>query len=148
MSRPAGRMQEAGRNEFFGRIVREILSLDPAIRWVALEEAGYPPRWVWHDPEEGQLRLGTGAHADELLDPLILVLAEGRDELYGAGDGSPSQPLRFVLLAYDGWVQIAARWRRDAHVSVGVASTADAYRLGRKLASLLDGHRNGRVVAR
>lgn len=120
--------------EFFRRIVRDVLSLDRAIRWVAFEQAGQPPRWVSRDPENGKFRVGTGSCNDEMLDPLILILAEGRHEIYG--QGSSLRPVRFVLVAYDDLVHIGVRCGPDSHISVGVDPSADAYGLAAKVADI------------
>lgn len=69
--------------DFLGRILTDILALDSRIQWVAIEEAGRPPRWVWRDLAQGGLLAGTGACGNELLDPLILILAEGPEAIYG-----------------------------------------------------------------
>jgi len=122
---------------FFSRIVRDVLAIDRAIRWVAFEEAGHEPRWVSRDLESGKLWVGTGSRGDGLLDPLILVLAERRDELYG--HGSVVRSLRFVILAYDGLIQVAAPCGPDAHISVGIDPAANVYALAEKLASLAAG---------
>lgn len=121
-------------NKFFKRIVKDVLVLDRRIRWVAFEEAGQPPRWVSRNPVDGRLSVGTGGCGDELLDPLVLVLAEGREEIYG--HGSTSRPLRFLILVYKDLVQIATRCGPDSHISVGMDPGADASGLAEKLASL------------
>ncbi len=119
--------------EPFRHIVRDVLSLDRAVRWVAFEQAGQPPRWVSRDPESGKFLVGTGSCNDELLDPLILILAEGRHEIYE--QRSSLRPVRFVLVAYDDLVQIAVRCGPDSHISIGVDPSADVYRLAAKLAN-------------
>jgi hypothetical protein len=106
---------------------------------VALEEAGCAPRWAWRDPESGKLCVGeTTSNNDELVDPLLLMLAEGRDDLYGDSMNANERHLLFVVLAYADMAQIVARFGRDAHVSVATDEHVDAYRLGTRLAKLLD----------
>jgi len=122
----------------FKRIATDVLALDRRIRWVAFEEAGHPPCWVWRDPVDGGLSVGAGACGSELLDPLILILAEGREEIYGRG--SVSHPLRFLILVYNDLIQIAVRSGPDSHVAVGVDPTADACTLAEKLAEMVAGH--------
>jgi hypothetical protein len=125
-------------NDAFRRIVKEVLALDRRIRWVAFEEAGQPPRWVSRNPADSRLSVGTSGCGDELLDPLILVLAEEREEIYG--HGSTRRPLRFLMLVYNDLVQIAARCGPDSHVSVGMDPATDAYALAEKLAGLVAEH--------
>ncbi len=118
-------------------VVTDVLALDRAIRWVTFEEAGHAPRWVSRDVANGRIWVGASSCGDELLDPLVLVLAERRDEIYG--HGSVARPLRFLILAYDGLIQIAARCGSDSHinvVNVGIDPAADLYTLAAKLASL------------
>lgn len=122
----------------FKRIVTDVLALDRRIRWVAFEEAGRPPRWVWRNPADGGLSVGAGTCGSELLDPLILILAEGREEIYGRG--SASHPLRFLILVYNDLIQIAVRSGPDSHVAVGTDPTADACTLAEKLAEVVAGH--------
>jgi len=136
--KPAQRAHRALRDDAFRRIVKEVLALDRRIRWVAFEEAGQPPRWVWRNPADGRLSVGAGGCGDELFDPLILVLAEGREEIYG--HGSTSRPLRFLILVYRDLVQIATRCGPDSHISVGMDPGADASGLAEKLANLAAPH--------
>jgi len=63
----------------FALLAREVFALDTAIQWFALEKAGREPCCAWRDAE-------TGPDA-ELVDPFVLMLAEGRDGLYGRGKG-------------------------------------------------------------
>jgi hypothetical protein len=74
----------------------------------------------------------------ELVDPLVLMLAEGRDGLYGQEERRNPHRLLFVVLAYADLVQIVARFGRSDHVGVAVNRYADVYTLGRKLTELLD----------
>jgi hypothetical protein len=121
----------------FGLLAQEVFSLDAAIEWVALEEAGREPRWAWRDSENGILYSGTTTNDAELVDPLLLMLAEGHDNLHGQGADTYLHRLLFVVLAYADLVQIVARFGLDAHVSVAVERRADAYTLGTRLADLL-----------
>jgi len=117
----------------FEALAQQVLSLDAGVEWVALEEAGREPRWAWRDPETGCLYAGTTTNDAQVVDPLLLMLAEGRDEV----DVNPC-PLLFVVLAYSDIVQIIVRLGTFAHVSVAVSPGIDAYVLGARLSNLLD----------
>ena len=122
----------------FGRLARHVLSLDSAIEWVALEEAGREPRWAWRDSETGDLCAGSAIGNAQVADPLLFMLAEGGDDLHGEEmTGNPHSVL-FVVLVYAEVVQIVARLRPNAHVTVAAAPGVDPYVLGTKLTSLLD----------
>lgn len=126
----------------FGILTQEIFSLDAAIRWFALEEAGREPRWAYRDLITGELRGATTMTNAELVDPLLLMVAEGRDALYGSDALANPHRLRFVVLAYADLVQIIARLGRSAYISVAIDPSTDAYLLGAKLANLLEQHQN------
>ncbi len=138
MSPPHSKCTTRSTEEAFGRIAREVFSLDPGIRWVALEQAGCAPRWARRNSESGKLCVGEATANEELVDPLLLMLAEGRDDLYGESMNPNARNLLFVVLAYADIVQIVARAGRDAHVSLAADEHVDAYGLGTKLAQLLD----------
>ena len=74
----------------------------------------------------------------ELVDPLVLMLAEGRDGLYGQEESRNARGLRFVVLAYADFVEIVARFGQHDYAGVAVNRHADVYTLGRKLNELLD----------
>jgi hypothetical protein len=122
----------------FGLLAQKIFSLDAAIEWVALEEAGREPRWAWRDPETGRLCAGMTTDNAELVDPLLLMLAEGRDDLYGDETSANPHHLLFVVLAYADLVRIVAWFGPEAHISVAFAPGTDAYALGTRLIKLLD----------
>jgi hypothetical protein len=122
----------------FRLLAQEVLSLDAGIRWIALEEAGREPRWAWRDPETGRLCTATTTGSANLVDPLLLMLAEGRDELYGHEAITNPHRLLFVVLAYTDLVQVVARFGLNSHVSVATDCRADVYTLGTRLADLLD----------
>jgi hypothetical protein len=65
----------------FMALAQQVFMLDPAITWVALEEAGREPRWAWRDLVTGRLCAGMATASAELVDPLLLMRAEGRDDL-------------------------------------------------------------------
>jgi hypothetical protein len=122
----------------FGLLMREIFALDSAVHWIALEQAGREPRWAWRDSNTGQLYAGASANNAELLDPLLLMLAEGHVELDSRRATANPHHLRFVVLAYEDSSQIVARFGSDAHISVAVDVHADAYVFGARLTGLLN----------
>ena len=89
---------------------------------------------------------GTTANSAQLVDPLLLMIAESSDDLYGGETAANPHRLLFVVLAYGDFVQIVVRLGRDAHVSVAVSPGINAYVLGRKLTTLLDRCTQGHVV--
>lgn len=121
----------------FGALARHVLSLDSAIEWVALEEAGCEPRWAWLDSITGDLCAGSAGNV-QVVDPLLLMLAEGSGDLHEQQRDASPHPLRFIVLAYPDMVQIVARLRPSAHVTVAVSPGVDAYVLGTKLIGVLD----------
>jgi hypothetical protein len=130
----------------FGALAQQVLSLDAAIEWVALEEAGREPHWAWRDPRTGSMRAGTTANSAQLVDPLLLMIAESSDDLYGGETAANPHRLLFVVLAYGDFAQIVARLGRDAHLSVAVSPGINAYVLGRKLTTLLNRCTQGPVM--
>jgi len=60
----------------FGWLAQQVLSLDPGIEWVALEEAGRGPRWAWNEPIRGRLFAGTTTVDGQLIDPLLPLLVD------------------------------------------------------------------------
>ena len=122
----------------FMALVPQVFSLDPAIEWVALEEAGRKPRWAWRDSETGSLCAGTATGSAELVDPLLLTLAEGRDDLQFDEEGANPHHLLFVVLAYANLVVIVVRLGPDAHISVAIAPGTDVCGVGLKLVGFLD----------
>ena len=114
----------------FASLAREVFALDTAIQWFALQKAGQEPCCAWRDAE-------TGPDAAPV-DPFVLMLAEGRDGLYGQEESRNPHGLRFVVLAYADVVEIVARFGRSGHAGVAVNRQADVYTLGRKLTELLD----------
>jgi len=117
----------------FGTLAQHVLSLDSSIEWVALEEAGREPRWAWRDAKSGKLCAGSAAGHAHIADPLLFLLADGGGDL-----PDEEHRVRFIVLAYEDVVQIFARLRPSAHVTIAVSPGADPYVLGTKLAGLLD----------
>src|SRR5690242_15765408 len=73
----------------FASVAREIFSMDAAIRWIALEDAGGRPQFGWRDPEA---RPATAREQPFTVDPLILMLAENQHDMCCGGNGSDSNP--------------------------------------------------------
>jgi hypothetical protein len=136
----------ARRKRDFRSLAQELLALDDAIKWIALEEAGCEPRWAWRDSETGRLCAGTTSYDAELVDPLLLMLAEGRENLYDHETGPELHHLLFVVLAYADLVQIVARFGPDAYVSVAADRRTDAYSLGTELTHLLNQYLEQAVI--
>ena len=90
------------------------------------------------DSSTGRVFAATATPDTELVDPLVLMLAEGRDGLYGQEKNRNPHRLRFVVLAYADVVEIVARFGRYGHAGVAVNRHADVYTLGRKLTEVLD----------
>ena len=73
-----------------------------------------------------------------LVDPLMLMLAEGPEAMIGDGGSADFHQLRFIVLHYVDLVQIVARFGRYAHIGVAIAPGTDACVLGTKLIKLLN----------
>jgi hypothetical protein len=121
----------------FGTLIQRVFSLDPAIEWVALEEAGREPRWAWRDPETGRIRVGTTTGNALLADPLMLMLAEKGEDADSMGTNADLGQLLFIVLSYVDLVQIVAHFGNHAHISVALAPGKDACALGTRLVKLL-----------
>ncbi len=117
----------------FGTLAQHVLSLDSSIEWVALEEAGREPRWAWRDAQSGSLCAGSAVGNSHIADPLLFLLAEGGGDL-----ADDEHRVRFIVLAYDDIVQIVARLRPSAHITLAASPGIDPYALGTKLTSLLE----------
>jgi len=122
----------------FAVLAQEVLALDTAIHWFALENAGREPCCARRDAATGRVFAAPTTPDTELVDPLVLMLAEGRDGLHGQEKNRNPHRLRFVVLAYADVVEIVARFGRYDHAGVAVNRHADVYMLGRKLVELLD----------
>ena len=133
------RLDEAFSNEkaAFALLAQEVFALDTAIQWFALEKAGREPCCARRDPATGSVFVVPTTPDTELVDPLVLMLAEGRDGLYGQGESRNARGLLFVVLAYADFVEIVVRFGRYDHAGVAVDRHADVYTLGRKLTELL-----------
>ena len=121
----------------FGTLAQQILSLDAAVEWVALEQAGREPRWAWRNPKSGSLYTGTTSHGGRIVDPFLLMIADHPGELSDNNAIGGSHQVLFVVLAYSDSMQVVAYLRPDAHVVVAVSPGTDPYVLGKKVASLL-----------
>lgn len=122
----------------FRTLAQQVLSLDGAIEWVALEEAGRGPRWAWREPNTGELCAGTTSFGYEVVDPLLFLAADHPSALSGEARVDNPHRVRFIVLAYTNTMQIVARLDANAHVVVALSPGIDPYLLGRKLVSLLD----------
>ena len=131
----------------FALLAGEVLSLNPAIRWVALEEAGRDPRWAWHDEATGELYTGAAYEDVQLVDPLLFLVAEGPASLGGGRENSGPHRLLFITLAYDDVVQVVARSGWDAYLSVALPPGAEGNAIGNALIALLQRHRQDPLVA-
>jgi len=92
------------------------------------------------------MRAGTTANSAQLVDPLLLMIAESSDDLYCGETAANPHRQFFVVLAYADFVQIVAVLERYAHISVAVSPCINAYVLGRKLTTLLDRCTQGPVM--
>ena len=121
----------------FGVLAREVFSWDAAIRWIALDDPGRGLQLEWRGPDT---RLAAAATTPEALTiaPLLLMLAENREDIYSGGNSEGPRDLRFVVLAYRDRVQVVTEFGRYSHINIGVSPAADAYRVGIRLAGLLD----------
>src|SRR5438067_8386208 len=122
----------------FALLGQEVFALDTAIQWFALENVGRGSCSARRDAETGTVLAASATPDTELVDPLVLMLAEGRDGLYGQEESRSPHRLRFVVLAYADVVEIVAWFGRSGHAGVAVNRHADVYTLGRKLTELLD----------
>jgi len=122
----------------FGTLAQHVLSLDPAIEWVALEETGREARWAWRDTNSGAVCARSAKGNAQIVDPLLLMLAEGGGELDGEDLTANPHRVLFIVLAYAGLIQIVARLGPGAHVTVAASPGVDPYALGTNLVRLLD----------
>jgi len=122
----------------FTLLAEEVFALDTAIQWFALENVGRGSCCARRDAETGTVFAAATTPDTELVDPLVLMLAEGRDGLYGQEESRNPHQLRFVVLAYADVVEIVARFGRSGHAGVAVNRHADVYTLGSRLTDLLD----------
>src|ERR1700687_5460575 len=90
----------------FALLAEEVFALDTAIQWFALEKAGREPCCARRDAATGRVLAAPVTPDTELVDPLVLTLAEGRGSLYGQEEGRNPRGLRFVVLAYADFVEI------------------------------------------
>jgi hypothetical protein len=122
----------------FGTLAQRVLSLDSAIEWVALEEPGRRPRWAWRDPRSGGLYGGTISCDRQVVDPLLLMLADQPGVETGGETIENPHRVRFIVLAYADMMQVVARVQPSAHVVVALSPGTNPYALGTKLVNLLD----------
>ena len=123
----------------FALLAQEVFALDRAIQWFALEKAGREP-WCARRDAGPVTIFAAAATLDntEHVDPLVLMLADGRDGLYGQEESPNPHRLLFLVLAYADFVEIVARFGPYDYVAVTVDRHADVYTLGRRLTEFLD----------
>jgi len=126
----------------FGVLAREVFSWDPAIRWIALDDPGRQPQWEWRDPDSELAAASTTKEQPLAVDPLMLMLAESRHDIYSGGNSADPRHLRFVVLAYRDRAQIVTRFGRYGHINIGVSLAGDAFQAGTRLAELLESSLN------
>jgi hypothetical protein len=122
----------------FAVLAQEVFALDTAILWFVLEKAGREPFCARRDAGTGRVSGEPTTPETELVDPLVLLLAEGRDGIHAREDSRNPHRLLFVVLVYPDFVEIVARFGQYDRAGVGVSRHTDAYTLGRKLTELLD----------
>jgi hypothetical protein len=144
-SKARGNPEIANAEPLFALLVEQVFSLDPGIRWIALEEAAREPIWAWRNPETGFIHGGTTSQPSELVDPLLFMIAEGHEDL-SSQKADLNNRLLFVVLAYEELVQVVARCGQGAHITVAADRRTDAYLLGTKLSDLLHRWADARVV--
>jgi hypothetical protein len=91
----------------------------------------------WRDPDTPLAAAATTPEA-LTIDPLVLMLAENQHGIYSGRDCAAPHDLRFVVLAYRDRSQIVARFGQYSYINIGVSPAAEAYRVGTRLAGLLD----------
>ena len=133
------RMRLSGKEKAaFALLAQEVFALDTAIQWFALQKAGREPCCAQRDAETGGVFAAATTPDTELVDPLVLMIAEGRDGLYGQEKRRSPHRLLFAVLAYEDFIEIVARFGRYDYAGVAVNRHADVYTLGTKLTDLLE----------
>lgn len=130
----------------FGALVREVFSWDAAIRWIALDDRGRQ-QLEWRDPNAEVAAAATTPGHPLTVDPLLLMLAESRHDIYDSGDRANPQHLRFVVLAYRDHAQIVTKFGRYGQLNIGIGLAGNPYQVGTRLAGLLDRIEDSRVDA-
>src|SRR5579872_4901648 len=92
----------------FGVLAQEVLSWDAAIRWIALDDGGRQ-QLMWRNPDSEPATAATTPGQPLTVDPLLLMLAESRHDIYNSDHRADPQHLRFVVLAYRDHAQIVAK---------------------------------------
>jgi len=128
----------------FGVLTREVFSWDAAIRWIALDDHGRQ-QLKWHDPNVEVVAAATTPGYPLTVDPLLLMLAESRPDIYNSRDREDPQHLRFVVLAYRDGAQIVTKFGRYGQLTIGMGLAGNAYQVGTRLAGLLDSTEDSRI---
>ena len=121
----------------FGLLAREVFSWDAAIRWIALDAPGRQPQLEWRDPDAEVTAAATTPYPFTV-DPLLLMLAQSRHDIYNGSDPADSQHLRFVVLVYRDGAQIVTKFGRYGQLNIGMGLAGNACQVGTRLAELLD----------
>ncbi len=122
----------------FALLAQEVFALDTSIQWFTLENIGRGSYSARRDAETGTVFAMAATRDTELVDPLVLMLAEDRDGLQSREKSRNRHRLLFVVLAYADVVEIVARFGQYGHAGVAVNRHADVYTLGKRLIELLD----------
>ena len=128
----------------FGVLAREVFSWDVAIRWIALDDRGRQ-QLKWRDPDTEVAAAATTPRHIFTVDPLLLMLAESRHDIYNRADTADPQHLRFVVLAYGDRAQIVAKFGRYGQLNIGIGLAGNAYQVGTRLAGLLESIEDSQV---
>jgi len=139
-------MLNTNREKRFGVLAREVFSWDAAIRWIALDDHGRQ-RLKWRDPDTEVAAAATTPRHPLAVDPLLLMLAESRHDIYNSGDRADPQHLRFVVLAYGDRAQIVAKFGQYGQLNIGIGLGGNPYEVGTRLAGLLERIEDPRVDA-
>jgi hypothetical protein len=110
-------------------------------RAVRLERGFSVARWrrlagnaaARRNADTGRLFAAATTPDTEVVDPLVLMIAEGRAGWYGQEENRNPYRLLLGVLAYADFVEIVDRSGRYDHAGVAVNRHADVYMSGRKL---------------
>ena len=94
----------------FALLAQEVFALDTSIRWFTLENIGRGSYCARRDAETGTVFAMAATPDTELVDSLVLMLAEDRDGLHSREQSRNPHRLLFVVLTYADVVEIVARF--------------------------------------
>ena len=125
----------------FGVLAREVFSWDAAIRWIALDDRGRQ-QLEWRDPNAEVAAAATTPGHPLTVDPLLLMLAGDRHDIYYSGDRADP---------HTSDCRLATGIRANRH-KIGVRPAqhrywfgGNAYQVGTRLAGLQDSAEDSRV---